>query len=242
MIRTLKPEGPRLGIVSTDFIDCRNTIDLPDPFNGPPPRPDEPTGFFMHPDFWPVPTAFAIAPGSTGSALIEGKPAAVEAIAKAVDRLAPHCDLIVGNCGYMYYARSAVRSKTPTLLSALQLIPYALESTIRPVGILTFNKDLTQKMLAGHQDFSRLRIVGVSDLPNWSAISHRDFLARFDVEACRREIIEVCLQERETGAFTDIGSIVLECTAMPQYRADIVAAVELPTWDIAAFAKTLLGA
>ncbi|QOZ23868.1 hypothetical protein XH93_09745 [Bradyrhizobium sp. CCBAU 51753] len=58
----------------------------------------------------------------------------------------------------------------------------------------------------------------------------------------RRELIEVCLRERQGRAFMDIGSIVLECTAMPQFRADIVAALRLPTWDIAAVARSLLGA
>ncbi|QOZ23892.1 hypothetical protein [Bradyrhizobium sp. CCBAU 51753] len=242
---TKKPGCPRLGVVNLDGIGYPNTIDLPDPFGASPPSPDEPTGYLFHPHFWPFPIAQAIAPGTGGQILHDGKPEAIKAIADAVNRLAPHCDLIVGNCGYMYRARSAVRSETPTLLSALELLPYALEASTRPAGILTFDKELTEKMLADHPDLSRLRIVGVSDLPNWSALWHRDWYVknpRVSTDELRRELIELCLREREVGAFTDIGSLVLECTAMPQFRADIVAAIRVPTWDIAAVAKSLLGA
>lgn len=50
--------SPRLGVVSLDGIGYpSSTVDLPDPFNAPPPPPGEPTGTFFHPNFWPVPFA-----------------------------------------------------------------------------------------------------------------------------------------------------------------------------------------
>lgn len=240
-----RKHGPRLGVVSLDGIGYpSSTVELPNPFDVPPPRPDEPRGYFFHANFWPVPIAHAIA--RTRQITLEGKPkpGAIKAIADAVDRLAPHCDLIVGNCGYMYYARSAVQSETPTLLSALELLPHALASSTRPVGILTFDKKITEQMLADHPDFARLRIVGVGDLPNWSVLWQEDWYKRNPriTDELRREILEVCLRERQAGAFAEIGALVLECTAMPQFRTDIVAALRVPTWDIAAFAKSMLGA
>jgi hypothetical protein len=243
MNNSTKRGSLRLGIVSHNNANGYpiSSVDLPDPFDAPPPRPDEPKGYFFHPGFWPVPIAHVIAE-TTGSTTSDGLDCYRRAIADAVNRLAPYCDLIVGNCGYMYYARSAVQSDTPTLLSALELLPYALQSSNRPVGIFTFDKKLTEKMLADHPDISRLRIVGVSDLPSWSALWNRDWYPRLCTDELRRELLEVCLRERQTGAFTDIGSLVLECTAMPQFRADIVAALRVPTWDIASVAKCLLGA
>ncbi|KWV49473.1 hypothetical protein AS156_16000 [Bradyrhizobium macuxiense] len=244
MTLTTRDAGLRLGIINLNAVGMPDTVNLPDPFARLPPHPGVPTGYFHHPDFWPVPVAHAVADWGGGTGLLEGSPAAIEAVAAAVDQLAPLCDLIVGNCGYMYCARSAVRSNTPTLLSGLQLLPCALEASSRPVGILTFDKDYTGKMLADHPDFSRLRIVGSGHLPTWSLFMNPDRYAKslLDTEALRREIVEACFQERQTGAFTEIGSLVLECTAMPQFRADIVAALRVPTWDIAAFAKALLGA
>ncbi|MBB4367104.1 hypothetical protein GGD65_008180 [Bradyrhizobium sp. CIR18] len=248
MVAERKPEAPRLGVINLDGLGYPDTIDLPDPFSGPPPEPDEPSGNFINRSFWPFPVAYAIAAGTWGGELAEGQQAAIESVAEAAERLAPHCDLIVGNCGGMYYARRLIKTRTPALLSALELLPYALESSTLPVGILTMSKDFTEKMLksmhAGDPGLSRLRIVGVSDQPAWGSIN-RDWYVRkprISPEDLRREILEVCLRERDAGAFKNIGSIVLECTAMPQFRQDVVAALRLPTWDIAAFAKGLLGA
>lgn len=238
-----RKNGPRLGIINLQYDGALDTADLPNPFNASAP-PGLPPGFFMDPEFWPVPTAFAVAPGAIGTAITEGTPTAIAGIAAAVERLARHCDLIVGNCGYMYAARSQVQSDTPTLLSALQLLPNALESTRRPVGVLTFNRAATEKMLASHPDRSRLRIVGVDDQPGWSLIWTRDSMinGQLNVDLLRTELLGVCLKERHTGAFKDIGSLVLECTAMPQFSADLVAVLALPIWDIAAVARGLLGA
>lgn len=244
MTLTTNRTGRRLGVISTEVASVHETLDLPDPFAGLTPHPGVPTGYFHHPDFWPVPTAWAIA--RCGAGLLEGSPACIDAIVKAVHRLAPYCDLIVGNCGYLYHARSAVRPETPTLLSGLQLLPNALESSTRPVGVLTFDKDATAKMLASHPDFSRLRIVGVSHLPSWSLFLNPDRyekgLLMMNADNLRREIVETCSRERKAGAFTEIGSLILECTAMPQFRAEIASALRVPIWDIAAFAKALLGA
>ncbi|WP_439360410.1 hypothetical protein [Bradyrhizobium sp. DASA03007] len=216
---------------------------MPDPFNVTPP-PDQPPCYFTHPDFWPVPTAFAIAPGAFGQAILDGTPTALAGIAKAVDRLSQHCDLIVGGCGYMYAARSLVRSDTPTLLSGLQLLPNALDSTRLPIGVLTYNRASTEKMLGSRPDLSRLRIVGVDHLPNWSMFARPDLVTNWQVnpEQLRAEILELCLQERHDGAFAEIGSLVLECTAMPQFRMDLTRTLRLPIWDIAAVARSLLGA
>lgn len=52
----------------------------------------------------------------------------------------------------------------------LELLPYAIMSSVRPVGILTFDKKFTEVVLADHPEFSRLRIVGVGDLPSWSVM------------------------------------------------------------------------
>lgn len=238
-----KPSNMRLGIVLNDYPGALDTADLPDPFNAVA-RPGTLPGSFANPAFWPVPTAYAAAPGTTGMEMIDGTSSAIHGIAEAIRRLAPHCDLIVGQCGYMYAARSQIPLTTPTLLSGLELLPNALASTPRPVGVLTFNRLGTEKMLAGHPDLSRLRIVGVDDQPSWSVIWEQDLITkqRLNHEQMRVELLEVCMRERRNGAFSDIGALVLECTAMPQFRRDIVSALRLPVWDIAAVAKALLGA
>jgi Asp/Glu/hydantoin racemase len=51
-----------------------------------------------------------------------------------------------------------------------------------------------------------------------------------DVEAARQENVTVA--RRMLDAHPEIGAIVLECTNMPPYRADIQAATGLPVFDI----------
>jgi Asp/Glu/hydantoin racemase len=51
-----------------------------------------------------------------------------------------------------------------------------------------------------------------------------------DVEAARQEHLTVA--GRLVAEHPEIGAIVLECTNMPPYRADIQAATGLPVFDI----------
>lgn len=84
MTNSRKHGSPRFGVVSLDATGYpASTVDLPDPFDAPPPRPDEHPGYFFHPNFWPVPFAHAIA-GTRPEVLCEGKPEAIKFIAENI--------------------------------------------------------------------------------------------------------------------------------------------------------------
>ena len=51
-----------------------------------------------------------------------------------------------------------------------------------------------------------------------------------DVEAARQEHLAVA--RRLVEGYPEIGALVLECTNMPPYRAEIQAATGLPVFDI----------
>lgn len=133
---------------------------------------------------------------------------------------------------------------TPTLLSGLQLLSLALESTSKPIGVLTFEKKATQQMLAGHAGFDRFRVVGLDHVPTWAQFRNPDRYVKElqPPEQLRKELVEDCRRERESGAFKDIGGLVLECAATPQFRSDLVEVLGVPVWDVGAFAKAMLGA
>jgi Asp/Glu/hydantoin racemase len=57
-----------------------------------------------------------------------------------------------------------------------------------------------------------------------------DDLLSLDVETARQEHLTVA--RRMVAQHPEIGAIVLECTNMPPYRADIQAATGLPVFDI----------
>jgi hypothetical protein len=237
-----KAGKPRLGVVLLQADHAVETLDAPDPFHVPAP-PGMPPTFFGHPDFWPVPTAFAVARDATGSSILELDKQAVRSVIDAIGRLAPLCDLIVGSCGYFVAALPFVTVETPLLLSSLQLLDAALRSSSRPLGVLTYNRSSTEKILADHPERDRLRVVGLDHMPAWGTISRPDWITarQWTEKALRTELLEICERERRGGALRDIGGIVLECTALPQFRSDIFEVLLCPVWDVSAIAKTLLG-
>jgi Asp/Glu/hydantoin racemase len=56
-----------------------------------------------------------------------------------------------------------------------------------------------------------------------------------DVEAARQEHLTVA--RRLAAEHPEVGAIVLECTNMPPYRADIQAATGLPVFDITSLVR-----
>lgn len=233
----------RLGVVLLNADHATETLSAPDPFNVAPPA-GLPPGFFGHRDFWRVPTVYAVAENATGPAILDGDPMAIADVVEAVERLAPHCDLIVGSCGYFHAAQPLLSTTTATLLSGLSLLPNALASTAAPIGVLTYNQDATIRLLAGHPERDRIRIAGVDHLSGWSAISLTDWVThpRWTVGQLRAELLATCQAERDHGVLAEVGAVILECTVMPQFRSDIARVLAVPVWDVAAVAKTLLGA
>lgn len=88
----------RIGIVVLQSEYSVETLDLPDPFDTTACR-CVPACWPWHADFWPVPSAVAVAAGVRVPEIMEGSPTVLASVAAAVDRLAPHCDLIVGGRG-----------------------------------------------------------------------------------------------------------------------------------------------
>jgi len=56
-----------------------------------------------------------------------------------------------------------------------------------------------------------------------------------DVEAARQE--HVAVARRMLAEHPEIGALVLECTNMPPYRADVQAATGLPVFDITSLVR-----
>jgi hypothetical protein len=230
---------PRLGVV---LLDCDHYTSSVGRFT-----PDDekglgslPAGFFECPATWPVPTTFAVAPGATPSATIEGQDRALEGLAMAAATLAPEVDLIITDCGFFWRARIKPDMGLPgaTLISSLDLLDLAAVITSRPIGVLTYSEPNAKRLLAAHPQYERLRIVGLSDQPNWSVFSRRDFARnqQWTMDGIRSELRQVVGDELRSGRLKDIGVVVLECTCFPQFRADLRNITALPILDAASLA------
>jgi hypothetical protein len=237
------PRAPRLGVV---LLDCRH-------YQAPYGRfePSDQTGlgtlnagFYECPATWPVPTSFAVAEGATPSATIEGEDRAVTGLLGALARLAPETDLIVTDCGFFWRARTLpeVVLQGTTLVSSLDLLDLAARLAPGPIGVLTYSERSLKRLLAEHPLLGRLRIVGLSDQPQWSHFASEDFAVRpaWTREGIRDELLGLAAQELAGGRLRDAQVLVLECTCFPQFREDLRRLTSLPILDGATLARSAL--
>jgi Asp/Glu/hydantoin racemase len=102
----------------------------------------------------------------------------------------------------------------------------------RSVGILTVNASaLRAEHMAGAGIAPDVPVVvaGLETEKEFTRVMLDDQLT-LDVEAARQEHLTVT--RRMMDSHPEIGAIVLECTNMPPYRADIQALTGVPVFDI----------
>jgi hypothetical protein len=206
-------------------------------------------GFFGCPATWNLPTAYAVARGATARATLDGDAAAAAGLAQAIRRLDGVADLIVSDCGFFWGARSAeLEADTPLLLSGLDLLPLAATLSDRAIGVLTYSKADAERMLAGHPLAERLRIVGFSEEPSWRPLAPEVCdqpgwnAGQLDRDGLGDDLTRVLAAELDGGALRDAGTLVVECTVIPQFRWRLRQITTLPILDVAAEAMAFLDA
>ncbi len=143
---------------------------------------------------------------------------------------------ITTNCGFLsqFQRELAASVSVPVFTSSLMLVPLAhrMLPAGRAVGILTVDaSSLRPEHMAG-AGITRDMPVVVAGLETEKEFTRTllDDELTLDVEASRQE--HVTVTRRLLAAHPEIGAIVLECTNMPPYRADIQAISGLPVFDI----------
>lgn len=143
---------------------------------------------------------------------------------------------ITTNCGFlaMFQAELAAAVSVPVFTSSLMLVPLVQRMLPpgRVVGVLTVDaSSLTPAHLAGAgiAPDAPLVVAGLETEKEFTRVLLDDLL-ELDVEAARRE--HVAVTRRLLAEHPEVGAIVLECTNMPPYRADVQAASGLPVFDV----------
>ena len=143
---------------------------------------------------------------------------------------------ITTSCGFLARFQSdlAAAVSVPVFTSSLLLVPlvHRMLAPGRSVGILTVDaSSLGAAHLAGAGITPEMPIAvaGLETEKEFTRVLLEDAL-EFDLDAARQEHVAVarCL----TAAHPEIGAIVLECTNMPPFRADVQAATGLPVFDV----------
>lgn len=143
---------------------------------------------------------------------------------------------ITTNCGFLakFQRELATAVAVPVFTSSLLLVP-VVQRMLAPgkaVGVLTIDAgSLTPADLAGAGITPDMPVV-IAGLE-----TEREFTRALlgnqmilDVEATRREHIRVA--QRLCAEHPEVAALILECTNMPPYRADIQAATGLAVFDI----------
>ena len=143
---------------------------------------------------------------------------------------------ITTNCGFLvkFQRELAGAVNVPVFTSSLLLAPlvHRMLPPRRRVGILTVNAGtLTPEHLegAGIPSDIPIAVAGLETEKEFTRVLLGDEL-ELDVDAARAEHVKVA--RRLVGDHPDIGAIVLECTNMPPYTADVQRATGRPVFDV----------
>ena len=143
---------------------------------------------------------------------------------------------ITTSCGFLarFQRDLAAAVAVPVFTSSLMLVPLVHRALPpgRAVGIMTVDAAaLGAEHMAGAGITPEMSVVvaGLETEKEFTRVLLEDQLT-LDVEAARQEHLTVT--RRMMDAHPEIGAIVLECTNMPPYRADIQALTGVPVFDI----------
>jgi hypothetical protein len=143
---------------------------------------------------------------------------------------------VTTNCGFLakFQPEVAASVSIPVFTSSLMLVPlvHRMLPPKRAVGIMTVDaSSLRPEHFAGAGISTDIPTVvaGMETEKEFTRVMLDDQL-ELDVETARREHLTVA--RRMLEGHPEIGAVVLECTNMPPYRADIQAATGLPVFDI----------
>jgi hypothetical protein len=143
---------------------------------------------------------------------------------------------ITTSCGFLarFQAELALAVTVPVFTSSLMLVPmvHCMLPRGRAVGIMTVDaSSLGAPHLAGAGITPDMPVVvaGLETEKEFARVMLDDAL-ELDVDAARGE--HVAVARRLVAEHPEIGAIVLECTNMPPYAADVQAVTGLPVFDI----------
>jgi Asp/Glu/hydantoin racemase len=187
---------------------------------------------------FPFPVRYHRVTGASPQRVVRGgaeglRPAFVEG-ALALER--EGVGAITTNCGFLvkFQRELAAAVKVPVFTSSLLLVPmvHRMLPPGRRVGVLTVNAEtLTPEHLegAGIGPEIPLAVAGLEGEKEFTRVLLGDEL-ELDVDLAREEHERVA--RRLVNEHPDVGALVLECTNMPPYAADVQRATGLPVFDV----------
>lgn len=181
------------------------------------------------------PVVLKVVPNCNQERIHAGDPTLVDDVIRAAKQFeAEGARVIVGACGFFGNFQEQVANAVdiPVFLSSVVQLPWiktGLKSS-QLIGMLTADSNgitpsLYKSCGIGNPDYVVVKDLG--RLPEFSAII--ESRGSFDNEIVRQEVVNAAKELVRDNP--NIGAILLECSDLPPYAADIQRAVGLPVYD-----------
>lgn len=188
---------------------------------------------------WPFPVLFKVVRGASPDHVVRRQAAGLadHFIDAARQLVADGADGITTNCGFLalFQNQLAEAVGVPVASSSLMQVPM-VQGLLPPgqrVGVLTISKNsLTAAHLKASGVATDTPIVGTDDGREFSRVILDDE-PTMDVELARADLVDAGHQLIKD--FPETGAIVLECTNMVPYAADLRQTLGLPVYSIYSF-------
>ncbi|MFV2035032.1 MAG: aspartate/glutamate racemase family protein [Halocynthiibacter sp.] len=185
---------------------------------------------------WPFPVHYRVVRGATPDAVVRNDPMnrLDDFISAGRDLVAMGCDGITTNCGFLALLQDELSEAlgVPVATSSLMQVPM-VDQTLPPgkrAGILTISRaSLSAAHLTAAGAATDTPIVGTDNGRSFTG-SILDDLSEIDFDACRLDLLDAA--GALVSTHPDVGAIVLECTNMVPYAADIRRLTGLPVYSI----------
>jgi Asp/Glu/hydantoin racemase len=185
---------------------------------------------------WPFPVQYRVVKGATPDIVVRGDPRQqLDAfITAGRDLVEMGCDGITTTCGFLSLLQEDLKEALDVPVATSSLIQVPLIERLLPakrhVTVVTISKaTLTEAHLAAAGARLDTPIIGTDSGQAFSESVLND-KADINFEACRQDLIAAGNEVRES--YPETGAIVLECTNMVPFAADIRKATGMPVYSI----------
>ncbi|SPF78846.1 hypothetical protein ALP8811_02778 [Aliiroseovarius pelagivivens] len=198
-----------------------------------------PLGDIGHLHTWDFPVQKRAVGGASAQKVVHEDPRALLDAFIQVGRelVADGCRGLTTSCGFLSLMQDELKDAlgVPFASSSLMQIPMieAMLPTNQEVGVLTISKD---SLRAEHLQAAGARgDVPIEGLPRDGAFATAIFddLPDIDFTSCQTEMSAIA--QKLVSKHESVGAIVLECTNMAPYAADIEKLTGLPVYSIVSF-------
>lgn len=183
---------------------------------------------------WRFPVLYKILEGLNPRAIIGKEKNCVEEVLNAARELeSAGVKVITTSCGFFTVLQEdlARAVSVPVVTSSLLLVPLVHRICgMKPVGILTANSQVLGQshLLPVGAVEAFVEIVGLENT-NFGRVLLNDEWC-IDFEEARTEVVDAAKKLVEKRS--DLGCIVLECTNLPPFAADVQRVTNLPVFDL----------